>query len=113
MSSSSVNINIRKILESDIFDYLELSSMPEEDKAQMMENMILSLRSRMMLKIADMLEKDDPQKFEEFKALLSKEGATDQDVSKFLDQNEINLDVIAAEEAILLKAEIMGMKPKK
>lgn len=112
MSDVSINPTIKEILESDIFDYLELESIPEEDKAQMMENLILSLRSRMMLRIADMLEQEDEKKFEEFKKLLSDEKVTDVDVSKFLSENKINLDIIAAEEAILLKAEVMGLKTK-
>ncbi len=112
MSEDSINPTIKKILESDIFEYLDLGSIPEDDKAQMMENLILSLRSRMMLKIADILEAKDASSFDEFKNMLSDENVTDKDVSEFLDKHDINLDVITAEEAILLKAEIMGMKPK-
>lgn len=110
MADIKVNPSIKEILESDIFDYLELESIPEEDKAQMMENLIISLRSRMMLRIADTLEEESTESFEAFKAILNDEKVTDQDVSKFLDEHKINLDVIAAEEAILLKAEVMGLK---
>ena len=112
MAGKDINPKIKELLESDIFDYLELESIPEEDKAQMMENIMLSLQSRMMLRIADIVEETSPEKFDEFKKLLSDEKVTDQDVAKFLDEMKINLDVIAAEEAILLKAEVMGLKAK-
>lgn len=113
MTKESIDNSIKTILESDIFEYLELASLPEEYKAQMMENMILSLRSRMMLRIADILEADNLNSFEEFKKMLSDEKITEKDVSDFLNHHNINLDVIAAEETIMLKAEVMGLKASK
>lgn len=112
MADVKMDATIQEVLESDIFEYLELESLPEDDKAQMMENIIISLRSRMMLRIADILEAKSQEEFEKFKKLLSDESVTDTDVSSFLQANSINLDTIAAEEAIFLKAEVMGLKSK-
>lgn len=109
-TKTNLDSNIRTIIESDIFDYLELDSLPDEEKAQMMENLIISLRSRIMIRIADLLEKEKPGEFETFKKMLGDEKTTAKDVDEFLKKNQINIDVIAGEESILLKTEVMGLK---
>jgi hypothetical protein len=104
--------SIKEIIESDIFEYLELDTIPDEEKTKMMENLIISLRSRVMLRIADILEQKDPTIFENFKQMLA--GNPNQgEIEKVFQDNEINVDVITAEEAILLKAEVMGLKQAK
>lgn len=103
---------IKDIIEKDIFEYLELASMPEERKAQMMENLLISLRSRIMLRIADIIEGKDKIEFENFKRLLDNSDSTQEQIEAVLSKFNINLEQLTAEEAILLKAEVMGLKKK-
>lgn len=103
---------LKKVIESDIFDYLEMSDIPEADKEKMMENIILSLRARVLIRIADIIEQKDKQKFEDFKKMLD-ENPSDSEFHKTLDEFDINLDAITAEEALLLKSEVMGLKSAK
>lgn len=108
-SGTKLNQSIKEIIESDIFNYLEMDAIPESDKEKMMENIILSLRARVLIRIADIVEQKDKQKFENFKKMLV-ENPTDSEFQKTLDEFDINLDAITAEEALLLKSEVMGLK---
>jgi len=111
-NETQLDRSVKEIIESDIFSYLELDSIPDQEKTKMMENLIISLRSRVMLRIADILEQKDPALFEQFKQMLN--GNPNQgDVEKVFQDNNINVDAITAEEAILLKAEVMGFKQAK
>ena len=111
-TDDKLNQSIKEIIESDIFDYLELDTIPDAEKTKMMENLIISLRSRVMLRIADILEHKDPTLFENFKKMLS-ENPNQEEIEKVFQDNDINIDAITAEEAILLKAEVMGLKQAK
>ncbi|MCL5411102.1 MAG: hypothetical protein M1324_04690 [Patescibacteria group bacterium] len=108
--NNTLDLSMKEILESDIFDYLELESVPEEDKIHMMENLMVSLRSRVMIRIADMLEEQSKEKFEQFKKLLNTSDLNNSEIEKFLKENNINIEVLVAEESILLKSEIMSIK---
>ncbi|OQA03310.1 MAG: hypothetical protein BWY68_00771 [bacterium ADurb.Bin400] len=110
MNDNPFSESIKTIIESDIFEYLELGALSDEEKTNMMENLIMALRSRIMLKIADLLEWQNPTLLEEFKALLNSDEAIEEDIHQFLTSNKINIDAITAEEAIILKAEVMGLK---
>lgn len=112
MSDKTFDGSIKELVECEIFEYLELEDIPEEQKAEMMENIIISLRSRIMLRIADVLEEKNDASFENFKKLLGDEKVTESDVQQFLDSQQINLDAITAEETLLLKAELMGLRSK-
>lgn len=111
-NNSQLDQSIKEIIESDIFNYLELDSIPDQEKTKMMENLIISLRSRVMLRIADILEQKDPAVFENFKKMLN-ENPNQAEIEKVFQDNDINVDAITAEEAILLKAEVMGLKKAK
>lgn len=110
--ANNVDPVIKDIIERDIFEYLELTSVPEEQKAQMMENLLTSLRSRVMLRIADIIEEKDKAEFDSFKILLNNSNTSQEQIESFLNKFNINLEQITAEEAILLKAEVMSLKKK-
>jgi len=111
-TNAKLDQSIKKVIECDIFDYLEMNDIPESDKERMMENIIISLRARVLIRIADIIEQKDKQKFEDFKKMLDK-NPSDSEFHKTLDEFDINLDAITAEEALLLKSEVMGLKSAK
>ncbi|MEI7792203.1 MAG: hypothetical protein WCI57_01815 [Candidatus Berkelbacteria bacterium] len=108
--SQALNQTIKDVMESDIFVYLKLEEMPEDDKAKMIENVLSSLKSRVMLRVADYLEEQG--KFEEFKSILNEDTPSDEKINTYLTDNKVPVDVFTAEESIILKAEIMGLKPQ-
>ena len=107
MIVNSINSTVREILERDIFEYLNLNSLSDREKAELIENLIVSLQNRVMLRIADLLE--ESHEFEIFKALLDKESVLDEEVIEFLKARNIQVDILTAEEAILLKSEILAL----
>jgi len=106
--SQVLNQTIKDVLESDIFVYLKLEDMPEDDKAKMIENILGSLKSRVMIRIADFMEEQG--KLDEFKLLLNKDDSTEEIINAYLLMKKVPVDVFTAEESIMLKAEIMGLK---
>lgn len=108
--SQALNQTVKDVMESDIFIYLNLEDMPEDDKAKMIENILGSLKSRVMLRIADHLEEQG--KFEEFKLILNDENSSEEKINIYLTDNKVPVDVFTAEESIILKSEIMGLKPQ-
>ncbi|MFA5927509.1 MAG: hypothetical protein WC844_05090 [Patescibacteria group bacterium] len=108
MTAGAIDLSIKELIESDIFDYLELNSLTPEEKEAMIQNLVISLRSRVMLRIADILE--ETGEFEKFKSLLGGVNTADEEVVEFLVSHEIQVDALAADEALRLKAEVMGYK---
>ena len=97
------------LIESDIFEYLGLKSMSQEEQDAIIEKTLINLNNRVSIRIADFLEDKDPALFEQFKTMLAKDGGEDEK-TKFLADNKVPIDVFYGEEALYLKAELMQLK---
>lgn len=108
MAQKDLNNVMKTVIESDLFEYLGLDSLPDEKKVKVMEELMISLRARVIIRIADFLESKGT--YPQFKELTEKDDTTDIIVTKFLEDNKVPVDVFTGEEALLLKTEIMGLK---
>ena len=104
--------NIKKVIETDIFEYLEINDFNDQQKEKIIESIFLALRSKIMIRIANILEQNNQDSFDKFKELLDTDEPDNQKIAQFLSENKINFDQITAEESILLKSEIMEAKDK-
>ncbi len=106
--ATDLNQTMQQVLECDIFEYLNLENLSAEDKTKAMEDMIGSLKSRVMLRIADFLEEKGT--FEQFKIILNDDNSTEEMVNTYLEENNVPVDVFTGQESIQLKSELMKIK---
>lgn len=90
------------LIEGDIFELLGLQNMAEDKKQELMSKFIEGVESRVALRISDLLEDEDEEKFNQ---LLDKND--DQAINEFLKSKDINVPQLAAEEALFVKNEIL------
>lgn len=95
-------ISSKDLIEGDIFELMGLQNMAEDKKQELMAKFIEGVESRVALRIDDLLEGEDKEKFHQ---LLDQddEGA----INQFLKSKDINVPQLAAEEALFAKNEIL------
>ncbi|MBI2589852.1 hypothetical protein HYW32_02420 [Candidatus Berkelbacteria bacterium] len=86
------------LFEENIFVLLGLNDLPEEKKAALREQMLSSVRDRALVRIYDLLPKEEQQKFNE--ALEKEDQET---IQQLLSRNKLDLSKLMVEEAILYK----------
>jgi len=95
-------IQPKDLIENDIFELLGLKDIPEEQKEELMTKIIEGVESRVVLRIDDLLEDADRDNF----GKILDQG-DDQAIADFLQTKNINVGQLAAEEALLMKNEIL------
>ena len=96
-------MNDNEILQISIIDLLGLNNLPEERKRAMIERMEDTVQSRIAERVNDLLSKKQRKEFDK---LLSR-NAPQEEVNGFLTKNIGNVEVIAAEETIRFKREMV------
>ena len=91
-----------QILEKDIISLLGLENLPEEEKTVLIAKMTEVVTSRITLRLLDILEETDKQKFN----VLLRKNASPEEVNKFLSGKIKNLDAIQTAEILKFKQEI-------
>ena len=103
MPRINANLNgLKTLIRGDFFDLAGLDKLTNREKEQIMLKMMESVKNRVILRIDEMIKKEDKA---QFNALLD-EG-NDRKISQFIKDQGINIDEIVAGEAILLKKEMV------
>lgn len=95
-------IQPKDLIEHDIFELLGLKNIPETQKEELMSQIIEGVESRVVLRIDDLLDEADRDKFGQIL-----DQGDDQAITDFLQSKNINVGQLAAEEALLIKSEIL------
>lgn len=101
-NNSGSNFNIKAFVEGDIFDLAGLENMPDDQKEQIMTKMMESVRDRVLVRIVDELGEIKKDQF--FRLL---DDGDDQDIKSFLSDNNIDINALVAQEALIYKKEFL------
>jgi hypothetical protein len=94
----------QQLISSDIFQEIGLSHLPDGQKEQMLAQLIESVNNRVMIRVLDDLPEADQI---DLKELLDR-GAKDEEIRIYLEGKGVRLAELAAQEALVLKAELIA-----
>lgn len=95
-------ISSKDLIEGDVFELMGLQNLSEEKKEELMAQMIDGLQARVLVRIDDLITDIDR---EEFHKLLDEES--DEKINEYLRTKNIDVKKITAEEALLMKSQII------
>ncbi len=95
-------ISPNDLIEGDIFELLGLQNMDEQKKEETMSKLIEGLNSRVLIQIDDQIKEEDRKNWH---TIIETED--DEVIRNFLINLGIKLDEIIAQEALLMKKELV------
>lgn len=93
---------IETLIKGDFFDLAGLEKLTDREKEELMLKMLESVKNRVLLRIDDLISKSDRGEFNQ----LLDEG-DEKKISQFIKSKGIDVERLVAEEALLLKKEIL------
>lgn len=99
---SATTVQDDDIVSKNIFDILDLSDLPEDQKAQMLQKMLLIIYQRVVARIMDVLPEDALRKLKD----TIDEEDSDAATAVLTKYGMMSFPELMAEEAILLKFEM-------
>ncbi|MFZ5391823.1 MAG: hypothetical protein ACOZAR_01380 [Patescibacteria group bacterium] len=97
-------INPENFVDNSIFDLLEIREMSDEKKNEIMKDMMTTINNRVLARTLDLVDERNLRK--SFESLLDKNDQAK--IESFLSENNIDLKIIAVEEAMLYKMELVN-----
>lgn len=100
-------ISPKDLIEGDIFEMLGLQDLPEDKKEETMAKLIEGVQNRVILRIDDLVGQEDQRQFHQ----LLDQGDDDK-INKFLEEKNINVPQLVAQESLLMKSELVQIVNK-
>jgi hypothetical protein len=95
-------ISSKDLIEGDIFELMGLNNIEESKKEALMEKMLEGLQNRVILRIDDAIPENEKEQFQQ---LL--DNGDDDKIKEYLTNKNIDISKLTAEEALLMKNEII------
>lgn len=102
MNNQSNTIAADDLLQKDIFELLKLTHLSDDEKNKLQQSWTKQIEDRVWDRIWDIVEKAG--KKDDLRAALDK---GDESFAKFLEENEINLDLMFQEEGMALRVQLV------
>jgi len=93
------------ILNKDILELMGVGNLPEEKKRKLYTKMLETIQNRTIARIFDQLSPEDGEKL---KQLLDSDNKTE--IESFLKSKGVDIAKMMLEEAIIYKAELVGLR---
>lgn len=96
-------INPKDLVEGDIFALLGLQNLTEAQQEETMAKLIESVQNKVLIRIDDLVGEAD---LEAWHRVL--DTGSDEEINQFLTSKNINVAQLVAEEALLIKSELVS-----